>query len=110
MSSADLGRVTPPSRRFVTAGPASLKSRFADVPVARRRRQLGEWLPMLVLAPTLTVTFVYVLVFYVLVFCGWTVWISLSHSTLLPDYSLRSTPGCAESIMLVCYIRFALPS
>jgi glucose/mannose transport system permease protein len=40
-----------------------------------------DWAPRLVLTPTLVATFVYV-------FCGWTVWISLSNSTLLPDYAL----------------------
>ncbi len=42
----------------------------------------GGWAPQLALTPTLIATFV-----YVFVFCGWTVWISLSNSTLLPDYS-----------------------
>jgi glucose/mannose transport system permease protein len=42
-----------------------------------------DWAPRLVLTPTLVATFV-----YVFVFCGWTVWISLSNSTLLPDYAL----------------------
>lgn len=41
------------------------------------------WAPGLVLTPTLIATFV-----YVFVFCGWTVYISLSNSTLLPDYAL----------------------
>ncbi len=46
------------------------------------RERLTAILPQLVLAPSLLATFV-----YVFVFCGWTIWISLSNSTLLPDYS-----------------------
>lgn len=42
---------------------------------------LTSWAPQLALTPSLVATFV-----YVFVFCGWTVWISLSNSTLLPDY------------------------
>ncbi len=42
----------------------------------------GGWAPQLALTPTLVTTFV-----YVFVFSGWTIWISLSNSTLLPDYS-----------------------
>jgi glucose/mannose transport system permease protein len=42
-----------------------------------------DWAPRLVLTPTLIATFV-----YVFLFCGWTVYISLSNSTLLPDYTL----------------------
>lgn len=45
-------------------------------------RGLTSWAPQLALTPSLIATFV-----YVFVFCGWTVWISLSNSTLLPDYS-----------------------
>src|ERR1700736_6405112 len=51
----------------------------------RNRPLPGRWaavLPQLVLAPSLVATFV-----YVFVFCGWTIWISLSNSTLLPDYT-----------------------
>ena len=48
-------------------------------------------LPQLVLAPSLLATFV-----YVFVFCGWTIWISLSNSTLLPDYSLAGFHHYAE--------------
>ena len=47
------------------------------------RERLIAILPQLVLAPSLLATFV-----YVFVFCGWTIWISLSNSTLLPDYSI----------------------
>ena len=56
-------------------------------PVATRSSALGErlggFLPQLVLAPSLFATFI-----YVFVFCGWTVWISLSNSTLLPSYHI----------------------
>ena len=45
---------------------------------------LAAWMPQLVLTPTLIATFV-----YVFVFCGWTVWISLSSSTLLPVYDFQ---------------------
>jgi glucose/mannose transport system permease protein len=47
------------------------------------RERLAAVLPQLVLAPSLVATFV-----YVFVFCGWTIWISLSNSTLLPDYTI----------------------
>jgi glucose/mannose transport system permease protein len=54
--------------------------------VPNRRRPLREWLsgilPQLVLAPSLLASFI-----YVFVFCGWTIWISVSNSSLLPDYS-----------------------
>ena len=54
--------------------------------VPKRRRPLREWLsgilPQLVLAPSLLASFI-----YVFVFCGWTIWISVSNSSLLPDYS-----------------------
>jgi glucose/mannose transport system permease protein len=44
--------------------------------------RLAAYAPQLVLAPSLIATFVYVVLFSV-----WTVWISLSNSTLLPDLS-----------------------
>jgi glucose/mannose transport system permease protein len=53
------------------------------VPRISLRGRLSPWLPLLVLAPSLLATFV-----YVFVFCGWTIWISLSDSTLLPSYNL----------------------
>ena len=61
---------------------------FTSVRTApNRRRPIREWLsgvlPQLVLAPSLLASFV-----YVFVFCGWTIWISLSDSSLLPDYTL----------------------
>ncbi|MCP4380119.1 MAG: sugar ABC transporter permease [Hyphomicrobiales bacterium] len=45
------------------------------------RARLGEWLPIIVLAPSLIASFV-----YVFVFTGWTFYISLSDSSLLPTY------------------------
>ena len=45
------------------------------------RERLSLWLPQLVLAPSLAATFV-----YVFVFSGWTIYISLSNSSLLPSY------------------------
>jgi glucose/mannose transport system permease protein len=55
------------------------------------RERLTAMLPQLVLAPSLFATFV-----YVFVFCGWTVWISLSNSTLMPDYTLSGFHHYAE--------------
>jgi glucose/mannose transport system permease protein len=55
------------------------------------RERLSEMLPQLVLAPSLVATFV-----YVFVFSGWTIWISLSNSTLMPDYSLVGFHHYAE--------------
>ena len=55
------------------------------------RERLTGMLPQLVLAPSLLATFV-----YVFVFCGWTVWISLSNSTLMPDYTLSGFHHYAE--------------
>ena len=46
------------------------------------RARLGRALPVLVLAPSLAASFV-----YVFVFTGWTLYISLSNSTLLPTYA-----------------------
>src|ERR1700726_4817419 len=55
------------------------------------RDRLSAMLPQLVLAPSLVATFV-----YVFVFCGWTIWISLSNSTLMPDYSISGFHSYAE--------------
>ena len=55
------------------------------------RERLSAMLPQLVLTPSLVATFV-----YVFVFCGWTIWISLSNSTLMPDYSLVGFHHYAE--------------
>src|SRR5258707_12155426 len=46
------------------------------------RERLSSILPQLVLTPSLIATLV-----YVFLFCGWTIWFSLSNSSLLPDYS-----------------------
>ena len=45
------------------------------------RARLGQWLPFIVLAPSLLASFVYVFVFTL-----WTLYISLSDSSLLPTY------------------------
>ena len=45
------------------------------------RMRLGEWLPIILLVPSLIASFV-----YVFVFTGWTFYISLSDSSLLPSY------------------------
>ena len=55
------------------------------------RERLAAILPQLVLAPSLFASFV-----YVFVFCGWTIWISVSNSTLLPDYSWSGFHHYAE--------------
>jgi glucose/mannose transport system permease protein len=55
------------------------------------RDRLGAMLPQLVLAPSLLATFV-----YVFLFCGWTIWISVSNSTLMPDYSISGFHHYAE--------------
>lgn len=47
------------------------------------RERVARWMPQIVLAPSLVATFV-----YVFVFSAWTIWISLSNSSLLPDYEL----------------------
>ena len=47
------------------------------------RERLAAILSQLVLAPSLLASFI-----YVFVFSGWTIWISLSNSTILPDYSI----------------------
>jgi len=52
--------------------------------VLTRRGAAIEWVsrhtPKIVLAPSIAASFV-----YVFLFCAWTVWLSLSNSTLLPD-------------------------
>ncbi|MDE3175752.1 MAG: sugar ABC transporter permease [Pseudomonadota bacterium] len=45
------------------------------------RERLAGWTPILVIAPSLAASFI-----YVFVFTGWTLYISLSNSTLLPSY------------------------
>jgi len=63
--------------------------------MAANRRSLGERLserlPIIVLAPSLLATFVYVFVFSV-----WTVYISLSNSSLLPTYDFVGFGHYAE--------------
>ncbi len=60
-------------------------------PSARPRRSLARFLPQAVLAPSLAATFLYVVVFAL-----WSVWIALSNSTLLPDYSYAGFIHFAE--------------
>jgi glucose/mannose transport system permease protein len=48
---------------------------------SRLRERLSLWLPQIVLIPSLIATFV-----YVFAFTGWTLYISLSNSSLLPSY------------------------
>lgn len=45
------------------------------------RERLSEWLPFLLLVPSLIASFI-----YVFVFTGWTLYLSLSDSSLLPSY------------------------
>jgi len=54
----------------------------AGVPRKASRRLLQSIAPHLVLAPSIAASLI-----YVVVFASWSVWISLSKSTLLPDYS-----------------------
>ncbi|MDB6079440.1 MAG: binding-protein-dependent transport system inner rane component [Akkermansiaceae bacterium] len=46
--------------------------------------KLKRWVPVFVIAPSIIASFV-----YVFVFAGWTLYISLSDSTLLPSYGFR---------------------
>jgi glucose/mannose transport system permease protein len=46
--------------------------------------RLKRWVPIFVLAPSIVASFI-----YVFVFAGWTVYISLSDSTLLPTYGFQ---------------------
>jgi glucose/mannose transport system permease protein len=55
------------------------------------RERFSSIVPQLVLAPSLFATFV-----YVFVFAAWTVWISLSNSGDLPDYSFAGFQHYAE--------------
>jgi len=56
--------------------------------VPTRRGAAIEWVarhtPKIVLAPSIAASFV-----YVFLFCAWTVWLSLSNSTLLPDFTFE---------------------
>jgi glucose/mannose transport system permease protein len=59
-----------------------VKAEAGLMPAPRRwRDRLAEWTPVLVIAPSLLASFV-----YVFVFSGWTFYISLSNSSLLPSY------------------------
>ena len=60
---------------------AALRAGAALPQPSRWRERLSEWTPRLVLAPSLIASFV-----YVFVFTFWTLYISLSNSTLLPTY------------------------
>ena len=53
----------------------------APAPARPWRERLGSAMPLLVLGPSLVASFV-----YVFVFTGWTLYISLSNSSLLPTY------------------------
>jgi glucose/mannose transport system permease protein len=46
--------------------------------------KLKKWVPIVVIAPSILASFI-----YVFVFAGWTFYISLSDSTLLPTYGFR---------------------
>ena len=46
--------------------------------------RIKKWVPILVIAPSIVASFV-----YVFVFAGWTFYISLSDSTLLPTYGFK---------------------
>ena len=47
----------------------------------RWRERVGAYLPFIILIPSLIASFI-----YVFVFTGWTLYISLSNSSLLPSY------------------------
>ena len=51
-------------------------------PLDAARDWLSRYAPQIALTPSLIATFV-----YVFLFCGWTIWLSLSNSTLLPEFS-----------------------
>ena len=55
-----------------------------EVPTPPLRERLARLVPILVLAPSLVASFI-----YVFVFTGWTLYISLSNSTLLPTLRVR---------------------
>ncbi len=46
--------------------------------------RVKKWLPIIIIAPSIVASFI-----YVFVFAGWTFYISLSDSTLLPTYNFR---------------------
>ncbi|WP_421762494.1 carbohydrate ABC transporter permease [Devosia sp.] len=53
--------------------------------------KLKRWVPIFVLTPSIIASFV-----YVFVFCGWTLYISLSDSTLLPTYGFKGLQAYAD--------------
>src|SRR5437667_7599701 len=59
----------------------ALSANDAAQATARRRERFGAWTPKLVVAPSALASFVYVFVFTL-----WTLYISLSNSSLLPTY------------------------
>ena len=67
------------------------EAKTAPKPQRPFRERLSSILPQLVLAPSLIATFV-----YVFVFGAWTIWISVSNSGDLPDYSFAGFHHYAE--------------
>jgi len=65
------------SQSVATARESAISHRLTAV-----REALARCTPQLVLAPSVLASFV-----YVFLFCAWTVWLSFSDSTLLPDLS-----------------------
>jgi glucose/mannose transport system permease protein len=53
-------------------------------PLVAMRERLSRYAPQIALTPSLIASFV-----YVFLFCGWTVWLSLSSSTLLPVFDFE---------------------
>ncbi len=53
--------------------------------------KLRRWVPIFVLTPSIIASFV-----YVFVFCGWTLYISLSDSTLLPTYGFKGLQAYSD--------------
>ena len=53
--------------------------------------RLRRWVPIFVLTPSIIASFV-----YVFVFCGWTFYISLSDSTLLPTYGFKGLQAYSD--------------
>lgn len=63
----------------------------APAPAASWRDRMASILPVLVLAPSLAASFV-----YVFVFAGWTFYLSLSNSSLLPSYGFTGLDNYAS--------------
>src|ERR1043165_5546038 len=53
--------------------------------------KLKKWVPVFVIAPSIVASFI-----YVFVFAGWTLYISLSDSTLLPTYGWKGFENYAD--------------